>query len=289
MSDLQGRRIPGEEENSGRRRPILWIVLGLVLLLLLALLIPFACQSLTGSSGQPSDGSGAQGDAQDDRNVDESQKDAGAQNDGTGNAGAQVGGDGAAEQSESGAPGDPEGGSQGASVTRLDVRDQGGNGATVAVPAATVEGTKGWLAVRADDGGKPGRVLGHAALQAGANEDVKVELDRPVGSSQRLYATVHAERPADGDFTYPGGDPTLERSGGAAAEPITYTVNDAASSEDRAGGTAGKAAGGGIQDDELPESGGIPPAALLWAASVLLMSVAAGFSLASRRGGANGS
>jgi hypothetical protein len=142
------------------------------------------------------------------------------------------------------------------------------------VPAATLEGTKGWLAVRANDGGEPGEVLGYSPLQAGTNNDVEVELDRPLDSSQRLYTTVHQERPADGKFTFPAEDPTATRGGQAAVEPIYYTVNDGASGR----------ANAGIRDDELPESGGIPPGALLAAGALLLASSVAGFSLALRRG-----
>jgi len=59
MSELQGPRLPGEE-GSGRRKPIGWIVAGLVVLLLLALLIPLACQALTGGSDQQGGASGSQ-------------------------------------------------------------------------------------------------------------------------------------------------------------------------------------------------------------------------------------
>lgn len=297
MSDLQGRRIPGEE-GSGRRRWI-WIVLGLLLLLLLAVLIPFACQAFGGGSGQQGNGQGAQSDAQeggrDERNGNKARETAGAQggteqsgapqgdeaqDDGTGKAGAQDGGDDA-ERSGSGEP-EAEA-SREVSVTRLSVRDQSGSGAAVTVPAATLEGTKGWLAVRADDGGKPGQVLGRAPLRAGANDDVKVQLDRPVASSQRLYATVHAEDPADGTFTFPAGDPTATQGGQAASRPISYTVDDATKN------TAADATGGGIQDDELPESGGVPPGVLLAAGTALLLSSAACLSLALRRSATGGS
>jgi LPXTG-motif cell wall-anchored protein len=61
MSELQGPRIPGEE-GSRRRRPIGWIIAGLVALLLLALLIPFACQTLTGGSDPQGGASGSQED-----------------------------------------------------------------------------------------------------------------------------------------------------------------------------------------------------------------------------------
>jgi LPXTG-motif cell wall-anchored protein len=59
MSELQGPRIPGEE-RSGRRRPLGWIIGGLLTLLLLALLIPFACQALGGGADSQGQGPGAQ-------------------------------------------------------------------------------------------------------------------------------------------------------------------------------------------------------------------------------------
>lgn len=286
MSDLQGQRIPGEED-SGRRRRWVWIILGLILLLLLALLIPFACQNLTGGGEQgdggqgaqggaeqspasDGDGQGARGDAGGDAGGDANgtQGDAGA-GEGTDAGGGGNGGDGAEEQAGSGDQ-------QEVAAARLSVRDQGGDGASVTVPTATVEGTRGWLAVRANDGGEPGEVLGHAPLRAGTNNDVEVELDRPVDSSQRLYATVHAERPADGEFTYPDGDPTLERDGRILAEPISYTVDE---SPDEA---PGDTASDGIRDDELPDSGGLSPTALLAAGALLLAAGAWGLRRAFR-------
>jgi hypothetical protein len=89
-----------------------------------------------------------------------------------------------------------------------------------------------------------------------------------------LYATVHQESPADGEFTFPADDPTATQGGQAALEPIYYTVNDGASGR----------ANAGIRDDELPESGGVPPGVLLAAGALLLASSVAGFTLALRRG-----
>ena len=59
MSELQGPRIPGEE-HSGRRRPLAWIIGGLITLLLLALLIPFACQALRGGADPQGGAAGVQ-------------------------------------------------------------------------------------------------------------------------------------------------------------------------------------------------------------------------------------
>jgi hypothetical protein len=62
MSDLQGPRIPGEE-GSGRGRRLGWIIAALIALLLLALLVPFACQALTGGSEPQGGASGTQENA----------------------------------------------------------------------------------------------------------------------------------------------------------------------------------------------------------------------------------
>lgn len=260
---------------------MVWIILGVLLLLLLAVLVPFACQAMNGSSGQGGDGSGAQGAAD---------KSAPADDKGEGADGAAESG-GTQDEGKSEAGGandgqaDPEGPQDGVTA-RLEASDQSGGGETVTVPEAKIDGMKGWLAIRADDNGGPGEVLGRAPLREGSNDEVRVELRQPLNSTQKLYAAVHAERPADGDFTYPDGDPTLEEGGQKTVEPISYTVKD-----DAAGDTAGDAAGdaaseGGIRDDELPESGGVSPAALLVAGAVLLLVSAWGLRAALRQSGA---
>lgn len=91
MSALQGPRIPGEE-GSGRGRRLGWIVAALVALILLALLVPFACQALTGGSGPQDGASGTQ------ENTDAQGGAAGGDEAGSGE---EAGGDGNAAVSES--------------------------------------------------------------------------------------------------------------------------------------------------------------------------------------------
>ena len=55
------------------------------------------------------------------------------------------------------------------------------------MPRAEISGVDGWVAVHADDNGRPGEVLEHAPLREGENADVAVRLDGPA-SSGRLYA-----------------------------------------------------------------------------------------------------
>lgn len=267
-SNEDAPRVPGEEGG----RPWGRIVLGLLLLLALALLIPFACQALRGSGDG---GSGNPGSAE---------KTA-ADGSGNGQSGAASGngdgnaGEGATAPEEQGSSGDTEtttqdaagdGGEQagGAETGDTDARiaDIGRTGSqdgrVVTIPRAEIPGTEGWIAVHADDGGEPGEVLGVAPLSAGENNDIEVELDRPLDSPQRLYAMLHKEGPADGDYTFPNGDQPVEENGEAVVEAFDYDLaNAAADGTDSASGNGASTDqetvnGEGVEDRPLPDSGG---------------------------------
>ena len=285
-SNEDAPRVPGEE-RSARGRPIVWIVLGLILLLLLALLVPFACQALSGSGDQGSGGggSGAQGGGarqEESHGGKPNDKQDSARDAGTG--GKSDAGRSTNSQENTGAKGTQPTGS-GGSRTEVDavlasVGDRSGDGTTVTIPKAKLEGTKGWLAVRAADGGKPGAVLGHAALKEGINTSVRVKLEQPVDSSQKLYAVVHAEDPADGKYTFPNGDPPIVRNGKTTVEPLHYTIKDAAD------GTSREQAG--VRGGALPETGGVPPSVLLTGGLALLLSSLTCLFVFLRQAGANG-
>jgi hypothetical protein len=287
-SNEDAPRVPGEE-RSGRGRPIIWIVLGLILLLLLALLVPFACQALSGSGDQGSGGggSGAQGGgAQQEEGQDgkPNDKQDSARDAGTG--GKSGAGRSAKAQESTGAKGGKQptgsGGSRGeVDVVLADVGDRSGDGTMITIPKAKLEGTNGWLAIRAADDGIPGAVLGYATLKEGTNTSVRVKLEPPIDSSQKLYAVVHAEDPADGKYTFPNGDPPIVRNGKTTVEPLHYTIKGAAD------GTSGDKAG--VRGGALPETGGVPPSVLLTGGLALLVSSLTCLFLVLRQAGANGS
>ncbi len=122
MSELQGPRIPGEE-RSGRRRPLGWIIGGLLALLLLALLIPFACQAIGGGSDSQGQGSGTPGKAIAQEADDEGGGTGARDAEGAKNAGATDAGENA--QAEP-AGGD---GSQASKETATEANSAGGSGA----------------------------------------------------------------------------------------------------------------------------------------------------------------
>ena len=109
--------------------------------------------------------------------------------------------------------------------------DQTGDGTAVVIPWAMISGTGGWVAVHRDEVGQPGAVIGAAALQEGANTQVVVPLEEPISNPQQLYAIIHAEEPVDGAFTFPDGDPPVEKDGEPVAEAFRYTVGTLAAGE----------------------------------------------------------
>lgn len=270
---------PADPEDRRRRGGPPWgrIIAALIGLLLLALLIPLACQALRGSDpgGSAGDTEGEQQGAAEETTREQAQgggntaASGGAAGETTSGAAAPAaGGDTAA----SGAAGGRTGGeiAAGAAPTAaLDTgAEQSGDGTTVTVPQAEISGVDGWLAIHADDNGQPGEVLGRAPLREGENADVAVPLDAPA-SSGRLYAMVHADDPDDDRYTFPDGDPPVEADGQTVVEPIQYTVT-------------GEGAGG-----NLPASGGPPLVSVLLIGGIMLVTTT-GAALFGRRLGRRG-
>lgn len=92
------------------------------------------------------------------------------------------------------------------------------DGRVVVGPAFLV--TDGYVVLRADDGGEPGEVLGHAAVDAGPHRRVEVAMDDARWSRFRgtatLWATIHTD---DGDGSFdPGDDGLAPTVGGVPGE-----------------------------------------------------------------------
>lgn len=278
-SNEDAPRVPGEEGG----RPWGRIVLGLLLLLALALLIPFACQALQGSGERGSGDSGSSGAEKTTTGGSGTEK---TTTGGSGNEGRGAGGGNGENESTSDGQG-----ASGGETTARDTAGDGGeragdkeaggteariadiagsqDGRVVEIPRAEIPDTEGWIAVHADDGGQPGEVLGVAPLSAGRNTNVEVELDRPLDSPQRLYAMLHKEDPANGEYTFPDGDPPVREGGEAVVEPFDYALANTSANSANAGTASADTASGdetsaneasmsgdGVEDEPLPDSGG---------------------------------
>jgi hypothetical protein len=75
----------------------------------------------------------------------------------------------------------------------------------------------GWLVIHADLNGKPGAVIGYAAVREGRNENVTVAIDVS-RATPVLYAMLHDDKGKIGVYEFPGADvPTM--SGGMMVSP----------------------------------------------------------------------
>lgn len=163
-------------------------------------------------------------------------------------------------------------GSGGQPTADVTVADQSGDGTTVTVPEATIQGSDGWVAIHLDDGGMPlvPQTEGVAYIEEGTTQDVTVQLDQPVDSSQTLYAMIHTDNPNDQAYNFPQTatqdmpeDPPVMEGEDIVVEPFEFTYDAAAG--------------------DLPETGG-PSTALLagLASAVLLLTGGGGLFLARR-------
>lgn len=108
-----------------------------------------------------------------------------------------------------------------------------GNGVSVSPQVVTEEGVlvesasitqEGYVAVHRDDGGEPGEVMGHASLEQGDNQNVRVPLDAMPDGQQRVWVVLH-EDDGDGEFNA-GDDPPLESFGSVAGRQIMVSPGD---------------------------------------------------------------
>lgn len=62
-----------------------------------------------------------------------------------------------------------------------------------------------WVVIHADADGKPGPVIGHAALETGLNTDVVVDIDVEA-ATPLLHAMLHVDEGVVGTYEFPGAD-----------------------------------------------------------------------------------
>ena len=105
----------------------------------------------------------------------------------------------------------------------------------VTVDEVVSEGA-GWIVIHEEDeaGEGPGPVIGNAAVNDGTSTDVTVTLDRDAEDGETLYAMLHVDDPADGNYTFDGSasepedPPALDADGEVVVDPFTVTLPAAA-------------------------------------------------------------
>lgn len=86
----------------------------------------------------------------------------------------------------------------------VQVSDQSADGGQEVV-AEVVSAGPGWIVIHADNGGKPGAVLGYSPVSDGLNQNVTVTIDDSEATPV-LYAMLHTDAGTVGTYEFPGAD-----------------------------------------------------------------------------------
>jgi len=111
----------------------------------------------------------------------------------------------------------------------LAAEEQASDGTTVVIASVTLP-SNGFVAIHADNAGSPGAVIGNSdLLQAGESTDVVITLDDALSASGVVWAMVHIDLDADGEYTFMPPDnaidvPGITSDGNVAVLPVQVNV-----------------------------------------------------------------
>ncbi len=106
----------------------------------------------------------------------------------------------------------------------LDAADQSSDGKTITVNTVNIKGGSGFIAIHADLSGKPGPVVGHAAIPEGDSSNVVIKLDSPVATGA-YWPMLHLDAGKIGTYEFPGPDVPVKSGSDIVMKKITLTVS----------------------------------------------------------------
>ena len=102
------------------------------------------------------------------------------------------------------------------------VHDQSFKSNTILIDSVNAE-KAGWIVITTDQNGKPGAVLGYAAVPAGVSNNIKINIDSSKATGT-LIAVLHIDAGKIGAFEYPGPDAPVMNGSTA----VMVVINDKA-------------------------------------------------------------
>jgi len=109
----------------------------------------------------------------------------------------------------------------------LTAAKQTSNGKSLTVKSVTLTGAEqGWIAVHMDAGGKPGPVVGEAAVKKGANSNVVIHFNKAVTTGD-FWPMLHVDDHTVGTYEFPkvaGADLPVKAGSDVVMQRITLTV-----------------------------------------------------------------
>jgi len=101
------------------------------------------------------------------------------------------------------------------------------------ISVAQVSATEpSWIVIHAQADGAPGPAIGFAAIEVGNNANVAVEIDLDQ-ATETLYAMLHLDLGAAGEYEFPGDDaPVFDAGGDVVLTPFTLLEAQASAGEE---------------------------------------------------------
>src|SRR6266545_6102832 len=109
----------------------------------------------------------------------------------------------------------------------VDVDDQAIVNGSITV-AEIYASQDGWIVAHLDEGGKPGKVIGHTAVKKGESNNVVIKLSEDVPAGGKLWPMLHIDAGAIGTYEFPGPDAPVIVDGNIVMKQIAVTAAAAA-------------------------------------------------------------
>jgi hypothetical protein len=111
----------------------------------------------------------------------------------------------------------------------IDADDQSLINGTVTVSEVNAS-QDGWMVIHLDEGGKPGKVIGHTAVKKGETYGVGVKLSEAVPVGDKVWPMLHIDAGAIGTYEFPGPDTPVIVNGDIVMKQITVMAASAGAS-----------------------------------------------------------
>jgi len=92
--------------------------------------------------------------------------------------------------------------------------------------AEIIAADPGWIVIHTEADGAPGPIVGYAAVNAGKNSQVEVEIDLEA-ATEKLFAMLHLDAGTPGSYEFPGDDVPVKAGDAVVMAPFMITKADA--------------------------------------------------------------
>jgi hypothetical protein len=107
----------------------------------------------------------------------------------------------------------------------ITVRDQALAADNTLTVAQVIASVQGWIDIHADDGGKPGVIVGFAPVKPGQNDNIKVPINDVAALTATAWAMLHIDAGTIGKMEFPNGPdvPVMTTEGAMVAKSFKVT------------------------------------------------------------------